>query len=113
MEKTNRLIASREESTLWGARPEQILPSLRGLEIRKYPAAGEVFFLTSPFIELIGMWPLAVVLARCRDSPYRKTSDLGALKLTAWACEDSITYGGEATLPGFSEQESKVSPVSM
>src|SRR4029077_7104655 len=48
MEKTNRLIASRDKSNLWGARPEQILPSLRGLEVRKYPAAGEVFFLDFP-----------------------------------------------------------------
>jgi len=49
MEKTNRLIASGDKSNLWGARPEQILPSLRGLEVRKYPAAGEVFFLDFPF----------------------------------------------------------------
>jgi len=49
MEKTNRLPASRGESNLWGVRPEQILPSLRGLEVRKYPAAGEVFFLDFSF----------------------------------------------------------------
>ena len=49
MEKTNRLIASRDASNLSGARPEKIPPSLRGLEIRNDPAAGEVFFLDFPF----------------------------------------------------------------
>jgi hypothetical protein len=49
MEKPNPLIASHDKSNLWGARPEQILPSLRGLEVRKYPAAGEVFSLDFPF----------------------------------------------------------------
>jgi hypothetical protein len=49
MEKSNRLIATRDESNFWGARADQILPSLRGLEVRKYPAAGEVFFLDFPF----------------------------------------------------------------
>jgi hypothetical protein len=49
MEKTNRRAASRDESNLWGVRPEQIPTSLRGLEVRKYPAAGGVFFLDFPF----------------------------------------------------------------
>jgi hypothetical protein len=49
MEATNRLAASRDESNLWGARPENNLPSLRGLEIRDDPAAGEVFFLDFSF----------------------------------------------------------------
>jgi hypothetical protein len=48
MGKTNRLVASRDESNLWGARPEKTLPSLRGLEIRNDPVAGEVFFLDFP-----------------------------------------------------------------
>jgi hypothetical protein len=48
MGKTNRLVASRDESNLWGARPEKNVPSLRGLEIRIDPVAGEVFFLDFP-----------------------------------------------------------------
>ena len=28
-----------------------------GWKLRKYPVAGQVFFLTSSFIELIRMWP--------------------------------------------------------
>src|ERR1700674_50713 len=28
-----------------------------GWRVRRHPAVGETFFLTSPFIELIGSWP--------------------------------------------------------
>jgi hypothetical protein len=37
-----------------------------GWKIRKYPAVGEAFFLTSPFIELIRTWPISESL--CWDS---------------------------------------------
>jgi hypothetical protein len=49
MEKMNRLTASREESNLWGARPEQTLPSLRGLESQKISGGRRSFFLDFPF----------------------------------------------------------------
>jgi hypothetical protein len=40
-------------SSIWSGRREQLLFNYMGWELRKPPAAGEVFFLTSPFIELI------------------------------------------------------------
>ena len=39
----------------WSGRQEQTLLDNAGWKVRKSPAAGEVFFLTSPFIELIGL----------------------------------------------------------
>ena len=47
MENRNRRIRRRVETL--GAWPEKIPPSLRGLEIRNVPAAGEVFFLDFSF----------------------------------------------------------------
>jgi hypothetical protein len=44
------------EPSPWGGRQEA--PSLNhaGWKVRKFPAEGEVFFLTFPFIELIRTW---------------------------------------------------------
>jgi hypothetical protein len=39
-----------------GRKTRTIPAQSRGLESKKTPAAGEVFFLTSPFIELIRTW---------------------------------------------------------
>jgi hypothetical protein len=47
MENPNRRIRQRVETL--GAGPEKISPSLRGLEIRNGPVAGEVFFLDFSF----------------------------------------------------------------
>ncbi len=44
----------RREPSSWSGRLEQILLNEAGWSARKNPAVGEVFFLTSPFIELIG-----------------------------------------------------------
>jgi len=44
------------EPSPWRGRPEQSLLNQGGWRARKYPAAGEVFFLTSPFIELLRKW---------------------------------------------------------
>jgi hypothetical protein len=45
------------EPSKWGGRRET--PSLihEGWKARDFPELGKVFFLTSPFIELIGTWP--------------------------------------------------------
>src|SRR5580692_13004524 len=45
-----------DEPSKWGGRRET--PSLihRGWKVRRFPAVGEVFFLTFPFIELTGTW---------------------------------------------------------
>jgi hypothetical protein len=40
----------------WGGRRETSSLIHRGWKARKFPAVGEVFFLTLPFIELIGTW---------------------------------------------------------
>jgi hypothetical protein len=42
----------------WGGRHEAPSLNQAGWKVRKYPAVGEVFFLTFPFIELIGTEPL-------------------------------------------------------
>jgi hypothetical protein len=58
METPYRFATMRDRPKLCSSRPEQILPPLRGLDVRKYPAAGGVFFLDIPF--------------------YRTSQDLGA-----------------------------------
>ncbi len=49
-----RYATVRSEPSTWSGRLEQILLNYPGWETRNNPAAGEVFFLTSPLIELIG-----------------------------------------------------------
>jgi len=41
----------------WGGRQETPSLNQAGWKVRNFPAEGEVFFLTFPFIELIGRWP--------------------------------------------------------
>jgi hypothetical protein len=49
-------------SSRWGAKPEPSLPIHAGWKFRKFPAVGEVFFLTSLFVELLG-WDMGVCSA--------------------------------------------------
>jgi hypothetical protein len=42
----------------WGGTQETPSPNQAGWKVRKFPAEGEVFFLTFPFIELRGTWQL-------------------------------------------------------
>src|ERR1700681_4580345 len=81
MEKPNRLIASRDESNLWGARREQTLPSLRGLESQKISGRRRGFFLDFPFYrtsQVLGciICEPYLVMADypCRDSTLRYAS---------------------------------------
>jgi hypothetical protein len=47
----------RSQPSTWGGRLEQILLNHAGWKARKNPVVGEVFFLTSPFIELTRSCP--------------------------------------------------------
>src|SRR2546427_7798630 len=49
----NRRDRLSNEPSSWGGRPKPFLLNQGGWRSRKHPAAGEVFFLTSPFIELL------------------------------------------------------------
>jgi hypothetical protein len=49
------------EPSKWGGRRETSLLIHRGWKAGKFPAVGEVFFLTLPFIELIKTWPQSVI----------------------------------------------------
>jgi hypothetical protein len=53
-ENQNRYATMRSKPSTWSGRLEQILLNHAGWKARKPPAKGEVFFLTFPFIELIG-----------------------------------------------------------
>jgi hypothetical protein len=44
----------------WGGRQEAPSLTHTGWKVRKFPAAGEVFFLTFPFIELHRQWVGAI-----------------------------------------------------
>jgi hypothetical protein len=46
-----RYAAVRSKPSTWGGSAEKILLNLAGWKVRKIPAMGEFFFLTSPFIE--------------------------------------------------------------
>jgi hypothetical protein len=61
----NRYAAPRSEPRSWNRRREHILLNDRGWKTRENPVTGEVFFLTSPFIELIRVIPRCA-LGRCR-----------------------------------------------
>jgi hypothetical protein len=45
------------EPSPWGGRQEAPSLNQAGWKVREFPAVGEVFFLTFPFIELHGTWP--------------------------------------------------------
>jgi hypothetical protein len=55
-ENQNRYATMRSKPSTWSGRLEQILLNHVGWKARKPPAKGEVFFLTFPFIELIGRY---------------------------------------------------------
>src|SRR5580704_16527254 len=57
-ESPNSRARLRNEPSRWGGRPEPSSLIYRGWKVRKFPVEGEVFFLTFPFIELIGTWRL-------------------------------------------------------
>src|ERR1700676_5696379 len=55
-ENQNRCATMRNKPSTWNGRLEQVLLNHAGWKARKPPAKGEVFFLTFPFIELIGRY---------------------------------------------------------
>src|SRR5712691_5762073 len=56
-ENPNRPARLCHEPSPWGGRPKPFLLNQGGWRARKRPAEGRVFFLTSPFIELLGRNP--------------------------------------------------------
>jgi hypothetical protein len=46
----------RSKPSPWGGRQEELSLNQAGWEVRKFPAEGDVFFLTFAFIELIKTW---------------------------------------------------------
>src|ERR1700741_4626837 len=56
-EKPKPLRRHMKRPSTWQGRTAQILLNHVGCESRKIPAAGEVFFLNFPFLELISRWP--------------------------------------------------------
>jgi hypothetical protein len=57
IENPNSRIRLCTEPSPWGGRAEPSSLIHTGWKAGKYPAVGEVFFLTFPFIELTRMWP--------------------------------------------------------
>jgi hypothetical protein len=55
-ENPNRRDRLCNEPSSWGGRPKPFLLNQGGWRSRKHPAEGRVFFLTSPFIELLRTW---------------------------------------------------------
>jgi hypothetical protein len=53
-ENPKRWATTSQQPSTWCGRSEQISFIHMGCEARKIPAAGEIFFLTSAFIELTG-----------------------------------------------------------
>jgi hypothetical protein len=53
--KTKPLRHHAQQTEHMGGRLGQILLNYAGWKLRKNPATGEVFFLTSPFIEVVSM----------------------------------------------------------
>ena len=58
----NRYATERSEPSLWNGSREHLLLNYTGWKTTKTPVAGEVFFLTFPFIELPRGSRLAVVI---------------------------------------------------
>jgi hypothetical protein len=67
-----RWATTSQQPSTWRGRSEQILFIHMGCEVRKIPAAGEIFFLTSAFIELSGS-----VKFRCAEDFGLACSGLG------------------------------------
>jgi hypothetical protein len=55
-ENPKRWATTSQQPSTWCGRSEQILFIHMGCEASKIPAAGEIFFLTSAFIEQIGTY---------------------------------------------------------
>src|SRR5229473_7307035 len=79
----NRHATVRSKPSSWSGKPEQLLLNYMGWRARKFPAAGEMFFLTSPFIELIRSWQLTAGQIGSEDN-YRVGDHPGAI---AWWLE--------------------------
>jgi hypothetical protein len=60
-ENPNSRSRLRNKPSSWGGRQETPSLNQAGWKVRNFPAEGEVFFLTFPFIELIGTLPQAVI----------------------------------------------------
>jgi len=56
-ENPKRWATTSQQPSSWRGKSEQISFIQMGCEARKLPAWGEIFFLTSPFIELPGTDP--------------------------------------------------------
>jgi hypothetical protein len=60
----------------WGGRQEAPSLNQAGWKVRKFPAVGEVFFLTFPFIELIKTWPPPLCVSTARTVDKAPTTNL-------------------------------------
>jgi hypothetical protein len=60
-ENPNSQIRLRNKPSPRGGSPEPSSLIHTGWKVRKYPALGEVFFLTFPFIELIRAWQTTII----------------------------------------------------
>src|SRR5713226_8155359 len=67
-ENPNRPARLCHEPSPWGGRPKPFLLNQGGWSARRRPAEGRVFFLTSPFIELIRTWPNSDTLLHAGDA---------------------------------------------
>src|SRR5713226_7287287 len=77
------------EPSTWGGRPKPFLLNHTGWRSRKRPVEVRVFFLTSPFIELLGTWPNSDARLQARDAGTpQENSDSPTSK-----CRPRITSG--------------------
>jgi hypothetical protein len=70
-ENPKRWATTSQQPSPWRGRSEQISFVQMGCEARKLAATGEIFFLTSPFIELIGCVRIGLVTAKMRGDASR------------------------------------------
>jgi hypothetical protein len=61
-ENPNRRERLCKEPSTWGGKQEAPSLNQAGWKVRNFPAEGEVFFLTFPFIELIGEWLVCLLV---------------------------------------------------
>jgi hypothetical protein len=66
-ENPNSRIRLCTEPSPWGGRSKPSSLIHTGWKAGKYPAAGEVFFLTFPFIELHGTWQLSITILNFKN----------------------------------------------
>src|SRR6267142_1374583 len=66
-EDPNSHVRLHTEPSPWDGKSEPSSLIHTGWKVRKYPAAAGVFFLTFPFIELIGTW--LAIYVRCQWEP--------------------------------------------